>query len=234
MANDNESSYDGPEIEVWNYLWSAVDMAADELRGIRPDTREFLERVAKAIVSARSEAIVAPESFGAKLLTVDDEILKYPWIRHVTEIEIATIGIGRAESALRRYLRIRPIVLVGQLPERARAYMGEVISTYAFGFDAACIALCRATLEQVLRDALVDRNVYTAPQLKRERPTAGSLVANAKRAGVLVASAAAADRIVNKGDTVMHHFLYDDKVIEQQAFDSLNDLLEVLAEVLRA
>jgi hypothetical protein len=145
---------------------------------------------------------------------------------------VAALGIQRAEVALRRYLTLRPVVTSRQIPGRATRYVTEVINTYAFGFDAACIALCRATLEQCLREELVQRGVYTEPQLKREQPTAGTLMEKSKQAGILVNSAAAARRLVKKGNTVMHQFLYDEKISAQQAVDSIAELLEALRELL--
>jgi hypothetical protein len=102
----------------------------------------------------------------------------------------------------------------------------------AFGFDAACIALCRATFEQVTKDSLVRIGEYSDARLKREQPTAGALLAVAKRTGLIVRSATAAEHLVKKGDTVMHKFIYDGRVREQQARDSIAQLAEVLVELL--
>jgi hypothetical protein len=154
------------------------------------------------------------------------------WVRHAAEIEIARLGVSRTDDALKRFLKLRPVVTPRPVPERAQRYIREVIDTYILGFDAACIALCRAACEQVLRDALLSKGVYTEAQLRREQPSAGSLMANAKRSGVLVVSIPAAEKLITKGNTVMHSFLYEERILEQQALDSVSELAEVLSEVL--
>lgn len=229
MHNEN---VDGPHFEVWNHLWSGVDMAVDELRALDPKNRIRVEKVGKLLVDARAMLAREHDSDEAIINEYSSDLLADPWIKHAAEIELANAGISRAGTALSRYFSLRPIVIRKPLPERATRYVAEVIHTFAFGFDAACIALCRATVEQVLKDQLVVAGSYTAAQIRRDRPTAGTLLMNAKRSGIVSQSADAADRLVKKGDTVMHNFIYDDKVSEAQARDSIEELIAVLAEIL--
>jgi hypothetical protein len=222
---------DGPEFEVWLHLWTGIDTATDELRVLNDESRKAVEQIGSELVNARKALSQAPDTYGAKLLLIDDHLLANPWVRHAAEIEVASTGIWRSEQALKRFMRVKPAIVSRPIPERAIKYVAEVVQTYMFGFDAACIALCRATIEQLLKDELLAHGLLTEPQIRRERPTAGSLLAHAKRAGLLTDSTAAAERVVKKGDTVLHSFVYDDRVIDQQALDSVTDLVLVVAEL---
>ena len=231
MGTEEDESY-GPRIEVWNYLWSAIDQSINEFRDLDPKSRKIVERIGRLLAQGRTDFVLQPEALTAKLHKAAQGLLDDVWVRHAAEIEIARLGVSRTDDALKRFLNLRPVVTPRPVPERAKRYIREVIDTYILGFDAACIALCRAACEQVLRDALVSKGVYTEPQLRRERPTAGSLMANAKRSGVLNVSIPAAEKLITKGDTVMHSFLYEERILEQQALDSVSELAQVLAEVL--
>lgn len=230
MAEEDDDY--GPEFEVWSHLWSGIDMAQNEMRALDAKTRRLTEKLGKFLVDARAQLTVVDATAHADLTALDIDFLADAWVRHAAEIELAQDAITRAGTALDRYFKLRPVITKKALPERAAKYMAEVVNTYAYGFDVACIALCRATLEQVLKDELIARAVYTAPQIRREKPTAGALLLNAKRAGVLVRSNDSAEKIVKKGDTVMHDFMYDGKIIAQQAADSIAQLLDVFLEVL--
>ena len=174
------------------------------------------------------------ESDDRLLLEVGDALLAEPWVRYAADLHIAGEGIHRATTALDRYLEIQPSAAARALPERARSHVREAVHTFMFGFDAACIALCRASLEQVLKDALVARAAYTDPQLKREHPTAGTLLENAKRAKLLTDAYDAAKRVVDRGDTLMHSHVYDGKILKQLASDSVRDLTSAMVELLAA
>jgi len=222
----------GPRFEVWKHLWSGIDEAVDELRSLEAESRRFVKEIGKLIAQGRTGFVLRPNDASARALQIEEMILKDAWYRHTAEIEIARLGLGRLEGALSRFLEFRPVVTSKPVPDCAQRYIREVIDTFVFGFDGACIALCRAACEQLLRDTLVERGVYTERQLRRERPTAGALLANAKRAGVLKTSLSAAEELVGKGDTVIHSFICEGRVLEQQALDSINELAQVLAETL--
>jgi hypothetical protein len=231
MAEEDEEEY-GPRFEVWNHLWSGLDMAQMEMDVLEDKSRAMTEKFGKLLVDIRAQLTLESGTFKAGFLDLDKDFLADAWVRHAAEIELAQDAISRATKALDRYFKLQPVITKKALPERAAKYLAEVVHTYAYGFDVACIALCRATLEQVLKDELIERGVYTAPQVRRERPTAGALLHNAKRADLLVTSLGSAEGIVKKGDTVLHDFIYDSKVVAQQAVDSITELLDVLVEIL--
>jgi len=222
-----------PEFEVWNHLYSGLDQARWEMNELPPDYREALESLAKvkahkfhSLVLSSKELAARQPNLGAPFATT------MAWFDHAVEIEFAEEGIRRSVNALTRYRRLQPRTTRRPVPDAAKRHLHEVVETFLFGFDAACIALCRATLEQLLRDALLTAKVYTEPQLRRERPTAGALLENARRQRVLVSSLAAAENLVKRGDTVMHRAIYSERILEQQALDSIGNLVEVFVELL--
>jgi hypothetical protein len=229
---DDQNPTDGPQFEVWNHLWSGVDLADNELRALDARKRTRVEKVGKLLVDARTLLAREDDTTEAIVNKYAEDLLSDPWIKHAAELELARAAVSRAETALSRYFSLQPAVVGKAIPARATKYVAEVIQTFAFGFDAACIALCRATAEQVLKDELVAAAVYTEAQIRRERPTAGTLLIKAKQAGIITTCADAGDRLVKKGDTVMHQFIYDDKISETQARDSIKELLAILCEVL--
>src|SRR2546422_858080 len=212
-----------PQSEVWSHLEGGLQQARDELRALDPGVRDSVERIAAALGSTRG-FLILPES-KANLLSVEGSLLKYPWIRHATDIEIAEEGISRANEALKRYVTLRPAISARALPQSAIDYLKEAAASYLFGFDAACIALCRATLERLLKEFLVTKRIYTEPQLKREQPTAGTLLEKAKQAGFRGAEYHAAKRVVERGDHVLHRSIHEKRILKKTASDSVNDLV---------
>lgn len=110
MKEEVSENPDGPEFEVWNHLWSGVDMAAQELRALDPKWRSTVEKIGKIIVSARTGLSQQAATVEADILSLEDDLLEDPWIRHAAEIEIAGDAIGKAEVALKRYFKIRPAI----------------------------------------------------------------------------------------------------------------------------
>ena len=213
-----------PQFEVWNYLESGLQEARDELRALDPRVRKGVEGLAEAIADTRG-LLILPTS-KANLLRAEGSLLDHPWIKHATDIEIAEEGVSRANEALKRYVALKPSVAPRALPELAIRYLKEAAATYLFGFDAACIALCRATLERLLKGFLVAKGVYTDAQLKRERRlTAGTLLEKAKQAGFRGPEYDAAKRVVERGDHVMHRDIHDQRILKRTASDSVNDLV---------
>jgi hypothetical protein len=232
MAEDSAPEEYGPEFEVWNHLWSSIDMADMEYRVLGDDRRRQVIRIGERITDARAMLARAPGTEEAAFLELEVDLLADPWVRFSAELHLAKDAIGRGQTALRRYFAISPVVTERPLPPRAAPYVVEVVNTFAFGFDAACIALCRATFEQLMKEELVTRGILTEPQLRRSLFTADTLLQHALRADVIVHSRRAAEALVFKGNTVMHKSLYQDKISEQQAADSIAQLLDVLREVL--
>ena len=223
---------DGPEFEMWNHLHSAIDTARDELRVFDAESRKVVEELGHLIAFSRTAFVLQRFSDKAALVDAVQALVADRWFRHAAEIEIADAGVNRVSSALDRFIRLRPIKATREVPDRAVKYLREALDAYLFGFDAACIAFCRATCEQVLKDALVAAKRYTEPQLKRERPSAGTLLRVAQQQRLLERSFEAASRLTRRGDAVMHQFIADNRILPQHSLDSLHDLAEVLEEAL--
>lgn len=220
----------GPEVEVWNHLETGWQLADDELDVLEPELRRITVAVAKLLVDSRGLLIV--EEKLDPILQVDSALLAHPWIGYAAELEVASEGTRRATAAFERFRLLQPVIGARQLPDRAVRYIKEASQTFLFGFDAACIALCRATLEQVLRDVLVSRSVYTEAQLKREQPTGGALLENAKRERLLEREYGAAKRVMDQGNHLLHRAMYDEKLLKQMAADSVRDLCRACVELL--
>ncbi len=189
-----------PQSEVWSHLEGGLQQARDELRALDPGVRDSVERIAAALGSTRG-FLILPES-KANLLSVE--------------------GISRANEALKRYVTLKPAISARALPQSAIDYLKEAAASYLFGFDAACIALCRATLERLLKEFLVTKRIYTEPQLKREQPTAGTLLEKAKQAGFRGAEYDAAKRVVARGDHVLHRSIHEKRILKKTASDYAN------------
>jgi hypothetical protein len=253
-GQDGRDEQSGPDFEVWNYLMSGWQMAYDDLaRKISPAMLAFYRGIAKVIVHARSSLLVNPQdaAISKQIAAVlpgvspkDQSALlaglmtwfasgKDPWLRHAVELELADEGISRAVLALERYQLVAPR-LGRAIPERALPYVREALSCFLYGFDAATIALCRSTVEQVAKEALVQLGIYTSPQIKRSRPPLSleTLIEKLKQAGALSRSYEAAKRVKDRGNTILHEHLYDEKISRQTALDSIVDLADVLGELL--
>jgi len=222
-----------PDFEVWNHLESGLQSAYDELNVLDTKMRELTIHIGKQLVENSGVILLSQDKAG--WAEHGNSLLEHDtWIRHAADCVVAQEGISRSTQALDRYRRLQPVVRESQLPPHIIDYIKEASHSYLFGFDVACIALCRATLEQVLREVLIRKGTYTEPQLRRERPTAGTLLANAKREALLSTAYGAAKRVVERGDTVLHRGLYERLTLPVLAADSINDLVQASIELLRA
>jgi hypothetical protein len=221
---------EGPQVDVWNHLQTGLDLADEELDFLPKALRKLTEKVAEALLDNRRNVILALKEKG--WVELDETLLAHPWVRYAADLEIASEGVARATKGLDRYAEITPAVATDAIPEKARVYIREVIHTYIFGFDPACLALCRATLEQLLKERLVAAGIFTGPQIKRERLTAGGLLEKAKQNGLVVREYDAAKKVVERGDQLMHSHMFDEKILKQMAADSIRDLTAVAVELM--
>lgn len=138
----------------------------------------------------------------------------------------------RAGNALRRFESLAPKIGGRDIPEKALPYLQEVVTAYLFGFDTATIALCRATLEQVVKDIVVRLGLYTEPGLKRDKVKLRTMLLKLKQADALERSFEAAKRVRENGDTSLPRHPFDAKIRKTVALDSIASLSEVLTELL--
>lgn len=251
--SEDDTEVPGPDFEVWNHLESGWQMAYDDIRfKLDPNLLEFYQTLARLIVHLKSQLrfdshdpVVLRLLADSKMPLQDGDhdallrgLLKChadgtdKWLTHLVHLEIASQGIDRARAALVRFDLIAARLGGAQtIPERSLGYLREVVDAFLFGFDAATIALARSTLEQLAKEVLVRIGAVTQPQLDRERPDLESLVARLRQAGALTHAADAANRLRERGNTILHKHLYDDRIRQQVALDSIGDLAEVLAEL---
>lgn len=224
----DEDDY-GPRYEVWLYLFDGLDLARLELDALDSKSRESVDKFADRIIAARkSYALGKDQEMRVELY---DLLMEDEWYRFAAELELGKEGVSRAASALERFLELRPVLTSYKLGEKATAYLREVIDTYLFGFDAACVALCGATLEQVLRELVLAHGLYTEPRLRRESPSGNTLLQEAKRAGRIGGAYDAAKRLLDHRNHVMHRNLWEEKIAKGIALQCVNELGQVLVEL---
>jgi len=249
-ADDPEFSEEGPEAEVWNHLESGWQQAYDDMaRQVGQETMDVFEAIANAIVSLRTDLVLSqdslpipkalsevfPEWSSDQLQKLAAKLLKEPsaadsnvWMRHAVDLEVAGIGLQRAVAALDRFKSLTPVLTHQAIPPQARAYVREVVHTYLLGFDAACIALCRACFDQLAKAVLVKTKVLTEGEVRKGQLTTLTLVEHLKRNGLLGAGAYdAGRRLGERGNAIMHKGLYEERVLPSLSLDSISDLLAV-------
>jgi hypothetical protein len=206
MAEDKQFdeifSSNGPEVAMWNHLYSGIDLARMELDRLSPEGRKFLTRFAENLFLQRTDLTVPPDDGFADLA---QQALEVPWLKFAADLVFAEEAVGRAEQALKRYIVLQPILTRYKLSALASKCLKEAGRTFLFSFDAACIAFCSAALEQTLRDEVVAAGIISEPDLKRQRCTAFTLLEMAKKAKLLSeASEQPAADLIAKRNQVMH------------------------------
>ena len=219
----------GPETEVWNHLYSGLDLATMELDALDEASRASVEKAGARIHAARKQHVLSRDQ--EMWTTLFDVLLSDPWYRFGAELEFGYECVSRASEALGRFVALQPVLSDAQLGEKATRYLREAIDTYVFGFDAAAIAFCGAVIEQVLKDLVVDHGVYTEARLRRERPSGLALLENAKRANLIKTSYRAAKRALDQRNHIMHKDIWDDRISQGVARGSVADLGTVLGEI---
>jgi hypothetical protein len=66
------------------------------------------------------------------------------------------------------------------------------------------------------KEFLITKRIYTEPQLKREQPTAGTLLEKAKQAGFRGPEYNAAKRVVGRGDPVLHRSIHEKRILHSK------------------
>jgi hypothetical protein len=219
MGPDDEEAY-GPEFEVWNHLYGGLDIAEMEFAALDEETRNTVEGFGKMIVQLRSSFSHPPEL--SEWVGFFDRLLDDAWFRFSAEIELGREGV-------KRFLELRPVFTNYRVGEKAGGYLRQVVDTFLFGFDAACIALCGAALEQVLRELVIAAGIYTEGRINREKPSGHTLLEAAKREGKITGVYDAAKRVLDQRNHVMHRSLWEERIIKGLALQSITDLGRVLA-----
>ena len=218
-----------PHFEVWNHLHSGLDLARMEFDDLGEKEKRALEGFAELVFGRRSRLTGLPED--QEIYELEVRLLEDPWFKHAVDLRFAEDAVGRATGALRRYLELRPILTRLQLSERSQTYLAEAVHTFLFGFNAACIAFCGATLEQVLKEALIRSGECSERQLRRELPTGHTLLKKAEEKKLVAESYGAAKKVLDERNRVMHQDMSNQDVIQHLALENIAALGSTLQEL---
>jgi len=228
-ALDEIFTGNGPEFEVWNHLYSGLDLARVELDKLSEEGRGILTRFGQRVFSQRTSLTVEPDDTFAAF---SQQALDVPWLKFAADMAFAEQAVCRAEKALVRYVELQPILTRYKLSDVASKYLQEAGQTFLFSFDAACVAFCNAALEQTLRDLLVDANVMTNRELQRSQSTANTLLERAARENLLPEAAEQAARdLIAKRNKVMHRRFENLKEDALKAMEHLAIVLQYLGRL---
>lgn len=240
----------GPEYDVWNYLWQGYDAAYEEMsEGLGSKSAKTHQVMGEAVVQFLGTALVSESStsafrtiqkrfpsWSAKECREVGELLvelyqddERPWLRHAVELEIASTALDRATTAFDRFRSLSHVLVTKPIGPEAERYIAEVIQTFLLGFDAAAIALARAAFEQLGRRALVQSGAYRSMQ--RVELGGKSLLDTLKEYNLLGPSYDSTVKLIKRADTVMHRNLFDAKISRQLALDSIKALLSFASDL---
>jgi hypothetical protein len=190
-----------------------------EFEHLGENEKRVLEKFAELVFARRLKLAGLPED--QEIYEQEGRLLEDPWFKHAVDLRFAEEGIGRATGALDRYLDLRPILTRLRLSERSRTYLAEAVHTFLFGFDAACIAFCGATLEQVLKEALI----------RSERPTGHTLLKRAEEKKLIADSYESAKKVLDERNRIMHQDMSKRDVIQHRALQNIGALGSTLQEL---
>ena len=217
-----DKALDSPEHEVWNHLYSGLDLAKMELDCLSEKERTALIKFGDYIFSQRTNLTAVPDDSFADL---PQQVLERPWLKFAADIAFAEEALGRAAQALDRYIELKPILTRYKLTDLAAKCLQEAGRTFLFSFDAACVMFCSAALEQTLRDKLVDEGIiamcsrYTARKLLKK--------ANQKKLLPEAAEQAASDLIDMRNEVIHRRF----EALKDEALKAMDYLGVVLQEL---
>ena len=225
--------HDSPEFEVWNHLESGLDQARAEMNELPTDYREALVSIAKLKAHKFHRLLLSSEELAAKRLDLGGFFATTEaWLNHAVEIEFAEAGMQRAVHALNRYRRLQPRTTKRPVPDAAKRHLHEVVETFSSALMRPASPFVEPLSNSSCATLCLQRRCTRNLNCAVSRPTAGALLENARRERVLMTSLAAAESLVKRGDTVMHRAIYPERILEQQALDSIGDLVEVFVELL--
>ena len=240
-----------PDEPVWNHMESGLQMARDDLsRQLGTNDVSFFTALAAQVLALRVGVVISetdtevPRFLADGLPTISPELWRKvirqlpqspegwsPFLRHAVEIGIAERSLSRMYAALDRYSQLQPLLVTRAIPERVRPYLRELSDVYLFGFDAACIALACACFEQVGKGALVATGKMTERQIEKDKLTSEGVLMRLKEHDLVSASAAAALRLTERRNRILHRSLYEASVLPVLALDSIREFLEVCEEL---
>lgn len=130
-SSDLEFPESPPQSEVWNYLYSGLDLAQMEFDSLGEKEKEALESFAELVFARRSKFVGSPEH--QERYGDEEKLLKNPWFKHAVDLRFAGEAVERAVGMLNRYSRLQPILTRLELSHRCQAYLAEAIQSFFSG-----------------------------------------------------------------------------------------------------
>jgi hypothetical protein len=234
---DEKPERKDPLVSVGTFLSEALEYHAEDqiFQELGGRVADLVKEVARRYLDGQTQVFVQRSSEAESWLDDKEKLLGNPWLRYGIELELAYRALERVHVASERYLKLDYGSLSSPLSEKAIRYVAQVVATYAFGFEPASMALCRACLEQILKDSFVARKIYRRTYLDRNDFGATWYLKEAKKNRLLSERGLeAGERIVRKGNQIMHKFMHEERIQTQLARDSIKDLIAVVLDLERS
>ena len=160
--------------EIWSFGFGEDALISmNGYRGI-PSPNEKLDREnakknADLSLFCASLGVEVRDHMGVpkRLAALRSELLskkRQRFVETLKEVSTRTIEIGYAYEVLSKLKdmvergreAVQEMHMLPKVPRWVDKYMSEAASCYRFGFDLACITLCRSALEEALKDRLIE------------------------------------------------------------------------------
>ncbi len=242
MNQEDERSFRQP---VWGYLDDGVIRAQEEFDKFVAAMEEDSQRLLRMMVTILFKAhktLSTPESHKRTwktLMSLQGEPLVAEVVAQGLDLQFAKDARDRLMAWRQRLRLLKPATVRRMANDRVRSYTAEATRAFLYGFDAACIAMCRATLEQIVKEVYVReglatwddvhkstvtlrdriRTVFTFPSLRHKTPAVQATVTTA------------ANKIADDGNLILHRYLFEQRISKRKAADALHNLAVVVSGI---
>ena len=215
---------------VWRELGDVIQDGLDELEDLNPEAATLVSAIATGLLAAR-RGLSAPSDL-ARALSDAESLMDTPPVVRALDLHFADEAVDRLSEWQRRLTVLGTATVAALAEERIRKYTLEVTTAFLYGFDLSCITLCRATLEQIIKEVFVTAGWYTWPDIQQDITPLSKRIKKAKIEHLLPGdSLEPIARIIKTGNTVMHSHPYPDQIRQTIAADCVKDLFAVVTAV---
>ena len=229
QTNDNDEEA-GPEMSMEGCLYAGLSYADFQWDDVDEKSRAIIEKVGELVVGYHTSLVVQPH-LRDLAETLAHNVSTNPWFRFGVEYKLGHSGTYRVMESFERFRNILPIYAAQQVSPKSQRYLSEAVGCYLLGFDAACIVFCRSTVETLLKEGLQAAG-HPLYQDLASAPTAGKVIEDAYSRGLIRRTLDVAKRLKKTADHTLHRAPPDEKILPQQAVDSIRDMTAVLEELL--
>ena len=242
MSEEDERPFRQP---VWGYVDDGVIRAQeefDEFVAVMGEDSQRVLRMVVAILFRAHETLSTPESHERTwktLISLQDDPLVAEVVEQGLDLQFAKDARDRLMAWRQRLRLLKPATVKRMANDRVRNYTAEATRAFLYGFDAACIAMCRATLEQIMKEVYVRAGLATWDDVQkstvalRDRISMVFTVAplRYKTPAVQAKVRTAAHRITDDGNLILHRYLFEQRISKRKAADALHDLAVVVSGI---